>query len=189
VDSLVFMRIQGIDGEEPVGSDEGKGERPQKLIKIVTFDHTLTLPTSPLRPSVGKFAKLRRAYCQHGLFTVRKELDKTSHKIFELCLKGAVVENVAFYVCRPGENLKGEFGLEAMVSILLQEVVIVHFGYEWTTSWKERIDLDYSSITWKVDWPEGKEGKVNHLTPVGWNGLLNKSEAVDIPAGVAFKSS
>ena len=89
---LLYMAVDGIPGEQPIDSG-------QTLIQLMSFNHTLGAQNGMARPSVGPNAVFRRSYCRHGLFTVRKPLDKTSTKLLNACAASVNIANVAVYVC------------------------------------------------------------------------------------------
>jgi len=169
--SMAYMRIANVDGEEPYGST-------MKLIKIAGFRHGLTVPMSPMRPSVGAQATLRRSYCEHGDMSVFKGLDTTSGKIFDLCSRAAIITDISLLLCRSdtGSNPlnSGEYGPIPFLSIVMTQAVIANFTYEFKSGWPtEQLDIRYTSISWILDWVSPVNGAAANLGGVGWNGGTN----------------
>lgn len=189
--SLTFMKIDGIDGEEPY-------DTTMKLIRISGFKHGLHVPTMATRPSLGTTSTLRRTYCDHGDFTVYKGLDVSSGKIFDACQRAAIIANLAVYMCRSdnssGALSSGDFMPLPFLSIVMTNVVISGFTYEMQLGWPtERVDIRYTSISWILDWVSPKDGTAANLPGVGWNGSTNKptppyAASSAIPATVGYKA-
>lgn len=180
---LLFMRIDGIEGEEPIGDGE-----KHKLIKIESYSHGLGMPTAPFRPSVGTDATLRRSYCRHGLFTVIKGFDKSSPKLFEACANGVVFPTVVIYLClhRPDPLTKDE-EMQPLLSIVMTDAVMASFEYGFSGEWPvETIGFRYTSIGWKTDWIDPETGQDATLEPVGWDGSENAPGDIDIPSSVKW---
>jgi type VI secretion system secreted protein Hcp len=173
----LYMRIDDIKGQEPIGDD------PMDLIKIISYRHALLMPIAPFRPSVGMHARLRRSYCEHGLFTVTKGFDKTSPKLFEACANGVVFPTVLIHLCitkGKGAKLK-EREMDPMLTIVMTDAVMASFDYGFAGEWPiETIEFRYTSIGWKTTWVDPKDGKEEFLSPVGWNGGTNKGEDIEI---------
>ena len=178
---LLFMRVEGIEGEEPIGQDDD-------LIRIGSYAHSLSMPVTPVRPSVGKESAQRRSYTQHGLFRVMKGLDKSSPKLFAASAQGVLLPTVVIFLCRQEKNLlTKEFTPTPLLTITMTDVVIANFDYGYSDGWPtESIALQYQSIGWEVDWVNPEDGTNDRLEPVGWNGTTNKSEAVDLPGNMAW---
>lgn len=177
--SLLFMKLEGVDGEEPIGES-------QEMIAIHGYSHSLTMPVAPSRPSVGKDAVFRRTYCQHGLFTVVKGFDVSSPKLFEACANGVVFPNAVVHVCSQDFNsTKKKSGPEPFLSIVLSDALMVDFSYGFENGWQvESIAFRYASIGWKTEWRNPEDGKVANLEPVGWDGLANVPEQPSVPKSV-----
>ncbi|MEQ8788332.1 MAG: type VI secretion system tube protein Hcp [Pirellulaceae bacterium] len=185
---LLYMAVDGIPGEQPIDSG-------QTLIQLIGFDHTLGAQAGLARPSVGENAAFRRSYCQHGLFTVRKALDKTSTKLLNACAASVTIADVAVYVCSSvsssGTGLSSTtFSPQPFYTILLENVIIDSMSYGCQGDWPmEVIRFLYGSITWELEWINRTSGKMTAESPVGWNGQKNVSSADSVPSGVAFSSS
>jgi type VI protein secretion system component Hcp len=179
---LLFMRLEGIEGEEPIGDSE-------KLIKIESYSHSLGTPTAPFRPSVGEDAALRRPYCQHGLFTVTKGFDITSSRLFEACANGVVFPTVAIFLCVHREaGLTKDLEMKPLLTIVLEDAVMASFDYGFQGGWPaESIGFRYTSIGWEVDWIDPATGEDKKLDPVGWDGMENVPAAVS-PGSVKWGS-
>jgi len=164
---MLYMKLPGIKGEEPIGKDS------QDAIAIQSYSHSLTLPVSPMRPSVGEHASFRRSYCQHGLFNVLKGFDKTSPKLFEASAAGVEFENVAIFACGQFHGKKNKSIIMPLLSIHLTRAFIVNFSYEFLDGWQvETIAFQYASIGWHLSWPDPEKGDPGNLD-VGWDALKN----------------
>lgn len=186
---LLFMHVEGIDGEEPLGSGD-------KLIRLAGFKHSLGAQIGMARASAGKNSMQRRSYCQHGLFVVDKILDMTTPKLLDACTSSVSIPNVAVYVCSSIE--KSSMGATGSTSsyqpspfytILLQDVVIDDYTYSCHGEWPvETIAFLYATISWKLNWVNRTDGTAMPLSPVGWDGTTNKAQSTDIPSSVQFSS-
>lgn len=181
--SLLYMRLEGIEGEEPLGSDE-------KAIRLNSYSHNLTLPVAPMRPSVGDGATLRRSYCQHGHFQVTKGFDRTSPKLFNACANGVVFETVAIYLCMSAKTTSPTsdgYEPEPFLSILLKTSVIADFRYGYSGEWPvETLAFRYTSIGWKTGWVNPETGEDENLEPIGWDGAENAPAQLSIPSSVKW---
>lgn len=182
---LLFMKMDGIEGEEPVGSD-------QKSIRLTSFSHGLSVPVTPGRVSVGEDSALRRSSCEHAMFSVTKFFDKTSSKLFAACANCVLFESVAIYLCM-SDKASGPAadGNEPapFLSIIMENVIIANFSYSYASGWPdESLTLRYSSIGWKTKWFDPEEGSSENLAPVGWNGAENVPDQLSIPSSVEWSS-
>ena len=177
------MRLEGIEGEEPIGDS-------QKLIKLQSYSHSLAMPSVPARPSVGKDVALRRSYCEHGLFRVVKAFDNTSPKLFEACANGVVFPSVLIYLCIHRANpLSKDQELEPMLTIVLSDAIMASFDYAFDADWPmEHVGFRYSSIGWKTDWIDPEKGSDKKLEPVGWEGTENTPADISIPGDLKWGS-
>lgn len=178
---MLYMRLEGIDGEEPIGES-------QKMIAIQGYSHSIGLPVAQTRPSVGKEAAFRRSFCRQGVFEVIKGFDKTSPKLFEACANGVVFPNAAIYACSQEFNSQKKSSLPVpMLTIVLTDAVMVDFSYGFQGGWQiETISLRYASIGWKTKWADPETGDSENLEPVGWEGLENAASQISVPAGVKW---
>jgi type VI secretion system Hcp family effector len=184
---LLYMAVDGIPGEQPIDSG-------QKLIQLIGFDHTLGAQAGVARPSVGDNAAFRRSYCQHGLFTVRKPLDKTSTQLLSACAASVSIANVAVYVCSSVASsstglTSSTYGPQPFYTILMENVIIDSMTYGCQGDWPmEEIQFLYGSITWELEWINRTSGQMVAESPVGWDGQKNVSSADSVPSSVAFSS-
>lgn len=180
---MLFMRVDGIEGEEPIGDS-------QKMIMIASYSHGVGISISPSRPSLGKDATLRRSYCQHGLFQVTKGFDKTSPKLFDACTNGVIFPNVVIYACNSSFNsMTKSSEPKPFLSIVMTEAVMAEFQYGFSDGWQvESIGFRYSSIGWTTNWVSPEDGKAETLEPVGWDGLTNEEASVPVPSSLKWSS-
>ncbi len=178
---LLFMRLDGIDGEEPIGAD-------QKLIRIDNYSHRLSMPSAPMRPSAGPDATMRRSYCDHGLFIVNKALDMTTPKLLAAAANGVVFPNVAIYVGGTDySTLTNVSKPDPFITIIMTDAIIADFAYGFDGEWQtEKIAWRYTSIGWEVKWTNPDDGSAAQLEPVGWKGDTNKAATVSVPSAVEF---
>ena len=180
---MLYLRLEGLDGEEPIGDS-------QKMIAIQSYSHSVSMPVSPMRPSVGADASFRRSYCQHGLFSVVKGFDRTSTRLFEASTNGIVFPNVAIYACSQSfSSAKKSSEAKPMLTIILTDAIIADFSYGFSDGWQvETIGFQYASIGWESKWPDPETGNESNLEPVGWDGRENKTGSISIPAAVKWGS-
>lgn len=181
---LLFMRLEGIDGEEPIGES-------QSMIAIHSYSHSVGMPVAPTRPSVGNEAGFRRSYCRHGAFEVVKGFDKTSPKLFEACANGVVFPNVAIHACNQEFNTQRNSSKPTpMLSIVLTNAIMVDFTYGFEGGWQvENLAFQYASIGWKTKWADPDTGDSANLEPVGWKGADNAAGTISVPSAVDWSSA
>lgn len=183
MEQMLYMRLEGIDGEEPIGAS-------QEMIAINSYSHGLSMPVAPTRPSVGEDAAFRTSYCRHGAFTVVKGFDKSSTKLFEACANGVKFPNVGIHVCTQEFNsIKNTSEPAPMLSINLTDAIMVDFSYSFQGGWQvENIAFQYTSIGWKVKWVDPEKGDSTNLEPVGWDGQKNSPSTISIPSSIDWSS-
>ncbi|WP_296462501.1 type VI secretion system tube protein Hcp [Rubinisphaera sp.] len=187
---MMFMKLTGIDGEEPIGSSPA-----QKMIAIAGYSHRVSTPIAQIRPNSGEDIRNRRGPCDHGLFVVQKGFDKTSPKLFSASCNGVIFDNAVIYVCSQDRNsLTNSSKIAPFFTITMTEAIIANFSYESSGTWPmEVMSLHYTSISWKVDWidpdEENDTASKSKLEPVGWDGELDKESPTDVPSALSWKSS
>jgi len=155
MEQMLYLRLEGVDGEEPIGNS-------QKMIAILTYSHGLSMPVAPGRPSLGENASFRRSFCRHGLFQVTKLFDMTSPKLFEACANGVVFPNAAVFSCKQDFNESKKTSEPApMLSIFLTNAIMVDFSYSFSGGTQvENLAFRYTSIGWKTKWADpGRLGR------------------------------
>lgn len=184
MEQMLYMRLEGIDGQEPIGES-------QNMIGIQSYKHSVGMPVAPARPSIGKEASFRRSFCAHGAFQVVKGFDKTSPKLFEACANGVVFPNVAVFACSQEFNSQKKSSSPVpMLTINLSDAVMVDFSYGFQGGWQiETIAFRYASIGWKAKWADPETGDSENLEPVGWEGADNAAATISIPAGVKWNDA
>lgn len=177
--NLLFMKLEGVDGEEPIGDS-------QEMIAIHSYAHSLTMPVAPARPSAGNDVAFRRSYCRHGLFTVSKGFDMTSPKLFEACANGVVFPHAVVHACSQDFNsTTKKSGPQPFLSIVMTDALMVDFTYAFQDGWQvETITFQYGSIGWKTEWRSPEDGSTANLEPVGWDGTANIPSQLSIPGSV-----
>lgn len=179
---LLFMKLKGIDGEEPIGSD-------QKLVRIQTYSHAVSQTVAPLRPSVGESTLLRRGLGDQHQFVVTRHFDKVSPKLFDAASAGIVFEFVVIFYCTVMPDSKGEKSdPEPLLKIVMKNAIISQFEYGFVDTWpQETLSFNYMSIGWDTKWPDPTDGKVASLSPAGWNGEKNVPGSLLAPSDLDWK--
>ena len=180
---LIFLKIEGIDGEEPIGETPEK-----KMIRLSGYSHSLDMELSASRPSLGPDATLRRSYCRHGLFAVQKGLDLATPKLLQACANGVIFPNVAIHVCTLQDVTfpSRKKVPKPILSIVMTDAIIAHHSYGFQDKWPtEQISFQYTSIGWNCNWYKPKDGSSTAI-PTGWDGSSNEDKVLAVPAAVKF---
>ncbi|MCA9178742.1 MAG: type VI secretion system tube protein Hcp [Planctomycetales bacterium] len=181
---MLYMRLEGIDGEEPIGDNS------QDAIAIIDYSHSIGLELANQRPSAGADAAFRRSRTHHAPFVVNKSFDRTSSKIFAAASRGVLFKHVVIYSCSQEiSQLTTSSKPKPFLSIIMKDAVIADFSYQFAGNWQaEQISFQYASIGWHVKWKDPESGDSETLEPVGWNGSQNKNEQIAIPSSVEWSS-
>ncbi len=181
---LLYLRLDGVDGEEPIGDS-------QKLISIVSYQHNLDQPVTPNRPSQGKDSVHRRSFCRHAPFRVVKGFDKTSAKLFAAASAGVTFKKAIVHACTSQfQSLTNTSKPGPFLSIIMDNAIISGFSYGCEGDWPmETLSFQYASIGWKVNWPDPEDGEEKKLEPVGWDGQKNQPGAVEIPKNLNWNAN
>ena len=106
-----FLKIDGIPGESTDGEHAD-------WIEIATFAHGVEQPISKTASSAGG-ATAERANFEE--FTITKQVDKASPKLFAASFTGKHIDEIIFHVCRAGDDK------QKYLEIKMQQVLISSF--------------------------------------------------------------
>src|SRR6478752_600367 len=107
-----FLKIDGIPGEST-------DDKHKDWIEIGSYSQALTQPASATASSVGGASAERVNFSD---FSISKQVDKATPKLFEACCTGKHIKEVIIEVCRAGGD-KQKFLEIRMEQVLISSYV------------------------------------------------------------------
>jgi type VI secretion system secreted protein Hcp len=93
-----FLKIDGISGEST-------DDKHKEWIEVASYNQAVHQPTSATASSVGGASAER---VNIGEFTIAKQADKATPKLFDACCTGKHIKEVVVEVCRAGGDFPSE---------------------------------------------------------------------------------
>lgn len=177
----LFLKSPDIPGIWPLDADGKMTPKDGKLLRAESYQHSLVLPTSDVRPSFSQEG-FRQGYVEHKPFVVFRTLDACSPGLITAMLERTVMETVDVAQCEMlehGTKKKRSFPTPVWV-IRMAHVVISEFSYEpaATGGTQERIEFRYRSMVWQYRPVSLKDRSPGSPQIAEWNGKSNKAEKV-----------
>lgn len=183
----LYMRSPTLEGLWPLDTDGKLIPKNGKLIKIVNFEHGLTIPTASVRPSFSA-EKFRQGQVEHAPMRITRALDSCSPYLIRAMIKRVVLEKVQVFSCEmlEHESLGEKSSYPTPVWIIqLGQVMITDFNYGPVESVGngEAMELRYRSVDWFFRPIQLEDRQPGQPHTAGWNGELNKYEdsVADLP--------
>jgi type VI secretion system secreted protein Hcp len=156
-----FLKVDGIPGES---TDDAHKE----WIEVLSFNHGIHQPTVATASSAGGAASER---CEHQDFSIVKQIDKASPKLYEACCSGKHIKEILIELCRAGgDKLK-------YMEIKLEEVVVSNVspgGAKDSDVPTEAVSFNYGKIKWTYTQQKRADGSGGGNVPGGWDLTANK---------------
>lgn len=152
-----YLKIEGIPGE----CDD---QSHKDWIRIDSFSHKIEQKATR---SVGTTRGSTTGRANHGVFKVKKFIDKASPKVTLFCSRGTRISEITIELCRASE------GNQPYMKYILTDVTISAVAYEGVVSQDvsqdeagsplEELSLSYTKIDWiytEVDEKGKKKGDI-----------------------------
>ena len=158
-----FLKIDGIPGES---SDDAHKD----WIEVLSFNHGITQPASPTASSAGGATTER---CKHEPFTIVKNVDTASPRLYEACSAGKRLKNATIEMCRAGgDKLK-------YMEIRMDEIIVSHVAPGGISKGEggfptEAVSLAYGKIKWIYTQQKRADGSGGGNVTGGWDLIANK---------------
>ncbi|MDR0564589.1 MAG: type VI secretion system tube protein Hcp, partial [Azoarcus sp.] len=109
-----FLKIDGIPGES-------LDDKHQDWIEILSYHHGLIQPASATASSAGGASAERVTF---GPFSITKQVDKATPKLFEAGCTGKHIKEITLEVCRSGSDK------QKYLEIKMEQVLISAYNHE-----------------------------------------------------------
>ncbi len=143
-----FLQIDGIPGEST-------DSKHKDWIEIVDYAHTMAQKTSDTASSSGARASER---ANHGLFTVTKDLDKSSPKLAVSLNNGASIPKVRMELCRATGD-KQLYMVYEMSDVIVADITVRGDMTGERSVPTEMVSFSYGEIEWTYTVTDKKTGK------------------------------
>lgn len=158
-----FLKIDGAPGEST-------DDKHKDWIEILSFSHGLHQPASATKSSVGGATAER---CDHQDFSIVKNLDKASAKLFEFCCTGKHIKDVTVEFCRAGGD-KVKY-----LEIKMEEVIVSSVSPGGSSQGEggfpmESASFNYGKIKWTYTQQKRSDGSGGGNVTAGWDLTANK---------------
>ena len=172
----LFLKSPDIPGIWPLDSDGKMTPTDGKLVRAESYQHSLVLPTSDVRPSFSPEG-FRQGYVEHKPFVLFRTLDACSPGLITAMLERTVMKTVDVAQCEMlehGTKKKRSFPTPVWI-IRMAHVVISEFSYEPSGSGgtQERIEFRYRSAVWSHRPVNLKDRSIGSPLTAEWNGKAN----------------
>ena len=157
-----FLKIDGIDGES-------QDDNFKKHIEVISYNHSIIQPTTQSKSSAGGGTAGR---CEHGDFSIVKEIDLASPLIYQRCSEGAHIKEVKLILCRAGGD-KLPF-MEFKMSNVVISGVAPSGNKESEGLPFEDVTFNYGKIEWTYTQQKREGGKGGGNTTGSWDLQKNK---------------
>jgi type VI secretion system secreted protein Hcp len=155
-----YMEIAGIKGD---CTDKDHAE----WIEIQSFSHGLSQQIGGSR-SAGGAATAGR--CDHQDFTVIKQMDFATPKLFEKCCDGEHISKIVIDLCRAGANPV------SFMKFTLSDCVVSAISPGGSSGGGmpvESLMINYGKIEWLYNKTDPQSGKVVGKMKTGWDCMKN----------------
>jgi type VI secretion system secreted protein Hcp len=159
-----YLKITGIPGES---TSTGYEEQ----IEIVSYNHSISQPTSAVKSSSGGATTGR---CEHGDFSIIKEVDKASPLLAQKCSDGTHIDEIVLTLCRAGGgDKKVPFMEYKMTEVVVANVAPAGRKDDLPL---ETISFNYGKIDWTYTQQKRKDGSGGGKTTGSWNLKTNAAK-------------
>jgi type VI secretion system secreted protein Hcp len=158
-----FLKIDGITGEST-------DDKHKDWIEVLSFSHGISQPTSATASSAGGATSAR---CDHADFTIAKQLDKASPKIYEHCSSGQHIKSVVVEMCRAGGD-KVKYMEYKMGDVIISSVRPGGSAKGADAVPSEEVSFNYGKINWTYTQQKRADGSGGGNVTGGWDLSANK---------------
>ncbi len=149
-----YLMIEGVPGETTSAGWE-------EHIEIVSYAHSLNQPTVAAVSDAGGQTHGR---CEHGDFSIVKQLDKASPILAEKCSAGESIPSVTLTLCRAG-NPAVPYMVYKLEKVVVASIAPAGAGDEVPA---ESVSFNYVKISWTYTQVD-KSGVSGGSTEGSWN--------------------
>lgn len=145
----IYLFSPDVPGIHAVDAASEYAAKPEKMIRLEAFQHSLSLPVADVRPSVlGGLPRLGHA--EHNLMSIQRKLDPSTIELMKAHTAGTLLTVVHIFGCRLIETSDTRVPCP-ILQILMSNVLITDYQYELSgETATETLALRYSSIGWRI---------------------------------------
>jgi type VI secretion system secreted protein Hcp len=158
-----YLKIDGIEGESTSAGYEGQ-------IEVTNFEHLLKQPSTVAASTSGGATSGR---CEHGDFTITKQVDKASPLIYQKCSDGGHITEITLILCRAAGGASVPFMEFKLTNSIIAKVVPAG---DKTDIPKEDVSFNYGKIEWTYTQQKRKDGSGGGKTTGSWNLQTNSAK-------------
>src|SRR5580704_1259493 len=159
----IYMQIDGLKGEST-------DSEHKDWIELLSFNHSITQPTSATANSAGGATQGR---CQHSDYSITKYVDLASPKLYELACSGKHIKSVNIEMLRSSGDKRVKYMVVAMEQVVISHVAPAGGG----DFPSEAVSFNYGTIKWTYTQQKRTDGSKGGNTTGGWSLVENKVAA------------
>ncbi|MFT3849330.1 MAG: type VI secretion system tube protein Hcp [Propionivibrio sp.] len=154
-----FLKVDGIPGEST-------DDKHNDWIEITSYHQGVSQPASATASSVGGASAERVNF---DAFSISKQVDKASPKLFEACCTGKHIKEVVIEVCRAGGDK------QKYLEIRLEQVIISSYNQDGGGEFPAE-SVRFSAGKYKMTYSQQKraDGSLGGNVSGGWDLTQNK---------------
>ena len=157
-----FLKIDGVSGEST-------DDKHKDWIEITSYSQAIHQPASATASSVGGASAER---VNIGEFTIAKQADKATPKLFEACCTGKHIKEIIVEVCRAGGDK------QKYLEIRMEQVIVSSFVQNGGGDFPSET-VAFSAGKTKITYSQQKRdsGSLAGNVSAGWDATQNKTYA------------
>lgn len=154
----IYVQIDGIKGES---TDKDHKD----WIEVLSVGQSISQLASPTAGGGGTTRS------QHEPFTITKQIDLASPKLYEACARGTHIKTVTIEMLRTVGNKMFKYMVVGLKEVIISHVATSGNGENLTDS----VSFNYSTINWTYTQPQRADGSQGGSTTGGWDLAGNKT--------------
>ena len=161
-----FLKIAGIDGEST-------DDVHKNWIEINSFQHDVSQAIGGAASSQGGLSGEK---VSHGVFTIEKNIDKATPKLFDKCCTGQTIDEIELSLNRSagGSGDKVQYMHWKFGPVLITKVETVYDEKRGTLP-VERVSWTYGKVAWTYTQQKMADGTGGGQVAAGWDLMKNKA--------------
>ncbi len=158
-----YLKISSIPGESTAANFKD-------WIEVLSFAHHVSQPAAASVSTAGGASVGR---CEHGDFTINKELDKASPLLAQQCSEGKHIPEVTLVLCRSTEGGQVQYMEYKLTETIISSVAVSGQSQGLPV---ETVAFNYGKIEWKYTIQKRAGGGGGGNTTGSWNLQTNSSK-------------
>lgn len=158
-----YLKIDGIPGESTATNFKD-------WIEVLSFSHGVSQPAAAAVSTAGGASVGR---CEHGDFTISKELDKASPILAQKCSEGTHLKEIMLTLCRSTGGGQVQYMEYKLTNAIISSVSVSGSGQGLPI---EAVAFNYGKIEWKYTIQKREGGGGGGNTAGSWNLQTNATK-------------